>query len=80
MTGRDLIIYILENNLEDQPILNDDEILGFVSIERVALKLGVGVQTVKTWMELDNIPNIKLNDTIYITIKDAFSTTTDHNF
>lgn len=66
MTGRDLIIYILENNLEDQSVFENGELLGFMSIEMAALKFGVGTSTIKVWIDLRIIPGIKIGDKLYI--------------
>ena len=32
MTGRDLILYILTNKLEDEPILKDGKFIDFINI------------------------------------------------
>lgn len=66
MTGKDLIIYILENNLENEQVFKDGELLGFMSVELAALKFGVGTTTIKVWADLNIIPYIKIGDTIYI--------------
>lgn len=66
MKGRDLIIYILENNLEDQEVFANGELLGFMSIEMAALKFEVGTSTIRTWIKLDIIPYIKIGDKYYI--------------
>lgn len=66
MTGRDLIIYILENNLENEPIFTNSKLLGFITIEEAALKYNVGPATVKLWFDLNVIPGIKLGEEIYI--------------
>lgn len=46
MTGRDLIIYILSNHLEDEPIFSDGMLIGFITVEEAAVRLGVGVSTI----------------------------------
>lgn len=66
MTGRELIIYILENNLEDQEVFANGELLGFMSIEMAALKFNVGTSTIKTWIDLKIIPGISIGNKIYI--------------
>ena len=66
MKGRDLIIYILENNLEDQEVFKDGELLGFMSIEMAALKFEVGTSTIRTWIDLDIIPYINIGNKYYI--------------
>lgn len=60
MTGRELIIYILQNNLEDEVIFDTK------SVEEVALHYGVGISTVKAWYEMGQIDGIKVNDTLHL--------------
>lgn len=60
MTGRELIIYILQNNLEDEVVIDTE------SIEEVALYYGVGISTVKAWYEMGRIDGIKINDTLHL--------------
>ena len=38
MTGRDLIIYILENGLEDKEVFDGDRMLGFETLHDLAEK------------------------------------------
>lgn len=66
MTGRELIIYILENKLEDAQIFENDELLGFMSVELAALKFNVGVATIKVWHDLNIIPGIEIGGKLYI--------------
>lgn len=66
MTGKDLIIYILQNNLEDEPVFKDGKFLGFMSEEEAAVLYGVGVATVQVWVKCNMLPSIKLGNTIYI--------------
>lgn len=66
MTGRDLIIYILENNLENEEVFKDGELLGFMSADLAALKFGVGTSTIKVWIDLNIIPGFKIGNEIYI--------------
>lgn len=47
MTGRDLILYILTNGLEDKPIYEDGKILGFLTATEAAEKFNVGLATIK---------------------------------
>lgn len=69
MTGRDLIIYILQNNLEDKPVFEDGKLLGFMTIEEAAVKSGVyGIETIKAMVQLNYIPYIKIGDMILIPI------------
>lgn len=58
MTGKDLIIYILENNLENEPVFKDGKFLGFKTVTEVAEECGVGTETVRVWVQLDMIPSV----------------------
>lgn len=66
MTGRDLIIYILQNNLEDELVFDDGVFLGFMNEMEAAIKFDVGVATIRTWYELGMLKGIKLGGTLYI--------------
>ena len=66
MTGRDLIIYNLQNNLEDKPVFEDGKLLNLMTVEEAALKFGVGTSTVEIWFKLDMIKGIRIGDNIYI--------------
>ena len=68
MTGRELIVYILENNLEDEVIFENGKIFGFLSLQETAVKFGVGISTVATWIKLDTIKHIRIGDTFYIPV------------
>ena len=66
MTGRDLIMYILSNHLEDEPVFKDGAILGFISVEATAAKLDVGAATILAWVQLGKLPSVVIGNTIYI--------------
>ena len=66
MTGRELIIYILENGLEDEPMFKNGKPLGFMTIAEAATKFGVGNATVTTWICLGQIRYIQLGEKFYI--------------
>lgn len=66
MTGRELIIYILENKLEDTQVFENGELLGFMSVELAALKFDVGTATIKVWYDLKIIPGFEIGDKLYI--------------
>lgn len=66
MTGRELILYILQNNLEEHPVFEDGKLLGFMNVEEAAVKFGVGTATVKLWYELGVLPGFKIGEEIYI--------------
>ena len=66
MTGRELIIYILQNHLEDEPIFKDGQLLGFMTEIEAAIKFDVGVSTINVWYQLKQIPGFVIGDQLYI--------------
>lgn len=66
MTGRDLILYILKNNLENDDVFKDGRFLGFLSISEYAELKKVGEETVRLWVNLGYIPGVNVYDEIYI--------------
>ena len=66
MTGKELMIYILQNNLEDEQVIDDGKLLGFLTAEEAAAKMHVGPATIRVSMEQKLIPGYKLNAGIYI--------------
>ena len=47
MTGKDFILYILQNDLEDKEFCEDGVLNWFLTAEQLANDLDVGVETVK---------------------------------
>ena len=66
MTGRDLIVYILENHLENEELFNDGNFLGFLTIDQAAVKLNIGTAAVIALFELGTLPGVKIGETIYV--------------
>lgn len=60
MTGRDIVIYILQNNLENEVLID------LMTVEEAALKNDVGPATIELWYKLNIISGIKFNDKLYI--------------
>lgn len=66
MTGRELIIYILENKLENEPVFKDGRFLGFLTASEFAEKWDVGEETVRLWVDLGYVDGMIVYDEIYI--------------
>ena len=66
MTGRDLIVYILMNNLENEPVFKDGKFIGFTTVPEVAQKTDVGFATVHAWIHQGRIPSVAVTEGIYI--------------
>lgn len=60
MTGRELIMYILEHKLENEVIFET------MSASDAAVKFGVGVTTIRLWYGLKWIDGFELNNELYI--------------
>ena len=72
MTGRELIMYILENHLEDEPVFHKGTFVGYMSDKKFAEMLGVGLATVHAWVLLGRVKDsIMIGDTIYIPVNYA---------
>lgn len=50
ITGRDLIIYILENGLENEPMIKNGKIVGLMTTDEAAVKFDVGKATIDIWI------------------------------
>lgn len=69
MTGRDFIIYILQNGLEDKPVFENGTLVGFMTEQQFAEKMNVGIATVEVWIDLGFLSNvIRIGDTTLIPI------------
>ena len=67
MTGRELIMYILENHLEDEPVFQNGTFVGYVSDVKFAEILGVGVATVRAWIMMGRIKDaIMIGDAMFV--------------
>ena len=68
MTGRDLIVYILENHLEDEQVYKDGKVIGFMNADEAAAKFKVGAATILLWMQLDMLPGVTIGNEVYIPV------------
>ena len=66
MTGRELILYILQNNLEDEVVIANDMFIGYMTIEEAAVKFKVGTATVRAWMNAGMLPGIRISENVLI--------------
>lgn len=66
ITGKDIIIYILENELVDKVVISNSDISDiFLSSEEVAIKFGVGVSVIETLYELGMIKGYNIGGRLY---------------
>lgn len=55
----------MQNNLEDEIVLKDGFFTGFIDENEAAIKLGVGVETIKAWYALNWLSGIKIGEKLY---------------
>lgn len=65
MTGRDLILYILENNLENEVVIKDGIFVWLMDETEAAVKFGVGVAQIKAWYVCGMLSGTKIGDQLY---------------
>lgn len=67
MTGKEMIIYILKHNLENEKLTLDNL---FLTETQMAVKLGTGIFTARAMYEFGAIEGIKIGDSIYFLRED----------
>lgn len=70
MTGKELILYILQNNLENTVVLEDGFFVGFMTEDEAAAKFNVGVATIRAWYHCKWIKGTQIGDSLYF-LKDV---------
>ena len=66
MTGRELILYILSNGLEDEEVFKDGKFIGFLTAGEAAAKMNVGVATIYVLVSQQKLSGVLVGDTLYI--------------
>ena len=65
MTGKELIIYILQNDLENEVVIKDGIFVWLMDEEEAAVKFGVGVATIRAWHDCGMLSGTKIGDRLY---------------
>lgn len=65
VTGKELIIYILENNLEHEEIIKDGVFVRLMDETEAAVKFNVGTATIKAWCDCGILKGTKIGDSIF---------------
>lgn len=60
MTGKQLIIYILNNNLENEEVLGE-----LMTEEEAAVKFGIGLAAVKLWDKYGLLKGIHIGNSVF---------------
>lgn len=66
MTGRDLIIYILKNNLEDEPVFKDGKFIGFLTDVEAARKMNVGTATIHALIKEHRLEGVTIDNSVLV--------------
>lgn len=64
MTGKELILYILQNDLENEEVISENGFLLFMDEKEAAAKFNVGIGTIETWYQLGMIKGFEFGDSI----------------
>lgn len=75
MTGREIIIYILENGLENVEMIPKEDFeltLSLIPIEEVASMTELGVESVKAWVSMGYLDTVDKNGKTYVVRNDKF--------
>ena len=67
MTGRELIVHILENGLEDVSMFETAFYQSFPTVKSVAVAFNVGIATVEAWVQNDCLDSFEFDGVEYIT-------------
>ena len=62
---KDLVMWIIQNDLMDETIHVDSKDSNFITLEEAAVKLGVGTNSLLDMYKLGLISGLKLGDNIY---------------
>lgn len=65
MTGKDLIVYILKHNLENEVMFENGHFLGLLTTDELAAKCDVGPATIEMWYHFGCIDGFKIGETLY---------------
>ena len=66
MIGRELILYILENGLENEPVFKNGKFIGFITPTEAALQNNVGTATIHAWIHQGRLESEAVREGIYI--------------
>lgn len=66
MTGKDLIIYILANNLENELVFDNGRFIGFITVGEAAVKMNVGYATIYAWIMQGRIDSVQIGNEVFI--------------
>lgn len=66
MTCRDLICYILQNNLEDEPVIKDGKFVGLLTLDEAAVELNVGKAAIRAMIQEGTIDGVYIETGAFV--------------
>lgn len=72
MTGKELIIYILENDLLDKSMFDCDNVVGLLSVSEAAIALGAGNATILAHIKIGTIDTVRVGKMDFVIDNDKF--------
>lgn len=66
MTGRELILYILSNGLEDEEVFKDGKFIGFLTAGEAAEKMNVGIATIYVLVSQKKLDGVLIGDALFV--------------
>lgn len=66
MTGRELIMFIVTNHLEDEDIIENGVLPGFMTVEEAAVMWHTGRAIIKSLYKMNKVKGLVVDDEIYI--------------
>ena len=68
MTGRELVNFIFENNLEDVEVFSKGHLIGYLSEDEAAVKFNIQPGAVRAWVNTGKIEGFNVNGMVYIPV------------
>lgn len=65
MTGKELIIYILQNDLENEIVIKDGIFVWLMNENEAAVKFDVGIAQIKAWYMCGMISGTRIGEHLY---------------
>lgn len=66
MTGKELIMFILQNDLLETEFFTNGKIPGLMTVEEAAVKFDTGPTTVEIWFAMGDVRGIVIGKKLYI--------------
>lgn len=66
MTCKELMLYILANDLENELVFDHGRFIGFMTIDEVALQMNIGIAAVCALIEQEMLDHICVGNALFV--------------